>query len=89
MFALIETSIPELIAHILLKKKSLSLQNAGGSGCVLKNAAQNCLKPRFLKTGLKDKRSSRVRSNGALAQVLSPVFDRCNRIFIIIIIIST
>ena len=60
MFALIETSIPELIAHILLKKKSLSLQNAGGSGCVfldrvLKNAAQNCLKPRFLKTGLKDK----------------------------------
>ena len=36
------------------------LQNAGGLGRVLKNAAQNCLKPRFLKTGLKDKRPSRV-----------------------------
>ena len=37
-----------------------SLQKRGCSGCVflgrvLKNAAQNCIKPRFLKTGLKDK----------------------------------
>ena len=34
----------------------LSLQNVG----VQADAAQNCLKPRFLKTGLKDNRSSCV-----------------------------
>ena len=43
---------------------SLSLQKTGGLGCVflgrvLKNAAQKCLKPRFLKTGLKTLRPSR------------------------------
>ena len=42
-----------------------ALQKRGCSGCVflgrvLKNAAQNCIKPRFLKTGLKDKRPSHV-----------------------------
>ena len=43
----------------------LSLQNAGPSGCVFlgrvfKNAAQNGIKPRFLKTGLKGARPNRV-----------------------------
>ena len=37
-----------------------SLQNAGLSGHVFKNAAQNGIKPRFLKTGLKGARPSRV-----------------------------
>ena len=42
-----------------------TLQNAGLSGCVFlgrvfKNAAQNGIKPRFLKTGLKGTRPSRV-----------------------------
>ena len=42
-----------------------SLQNAGLSGCVFlgrvfKNAAQNSIKPRFLKTGLKGARPRRV-----------------------------
>ena len=42
-----------------------ALQNAGPSGCVFlgrvfKNAAQNCIKPCFLKTGLKGAKPSRV-----------------------------
>ena len=80
-----ETSLLRVVVVFIILL--LPLQKTGCSGCVflgriLKNAAQNCLKPRFLKTGLKDKRSSRVRSNGALAQVLSPVFDRCSRVFV-------
>ena len=47
------------------KKKKMTLQNAGPCGCVIlgrvfKNAAQNGIKPRFLKTGLKGARPSRV-----------------------------
>ena len=49
------------------KKRAIesSLQNVGPSGCVFlgrvfKNAAQNGIKPRFLKTGLKGARPSRV-----------------------------
>ena len=42
-----------------------ALQNAGPSGCVFlgrvfKNAAQNCIKPCFLKTGLKGAKPSCV-----------------------------
>ena len=43
------------------KKNEAHYKTRGGSGCVfLGRVAQNCLKPRFLKTGLKDNRSSRV-----------------------------
>ena len=44
--------------------KIQSLQKTGGLGRVLKNAAQKCLMPRFLKTGLKTRRPSRVFKTG-------------------------
>ena len=51
-----------LLSYIII---AYSLQNAGLSGRVFlgrifKNAAQNDIKPRFLKTGLKGARPSRV-----------------------------
>ena len=51
--------------HFELENNQRTLQNAGPSGCVFlgrifKNAAQNDIKPRFLKTGLKGARPSRV-----------------------------
>ena len=45
-------------SHSTLQKKGLS--GRVFLGCVFKNAAQNGIKPRFLKTGLKGARPSRV-----------------------------
>ena len=53
------------VIFVLILFLLVALQKTGGLGrvflgCVLKNAAQKWLKPRFLKTGLKTLRPSRV-----------------------------
>ena len=47
-----------------LSKNKIALQKTGGLGRVSKIAAQKCLMPRFLKTGLKTRRPSRVFKTG-------------------------
>ena len=63
-----------------------SLQNAGPSGHVFlghvfKNAAQDILKPRFLKKGLKEKRASRVLYAGPQPSSSSAFFTHLSASF--------
>ena len=64
-----QATYEQLINIYITQAVLVALQNAHPSGRVFlgrvfKNAAQNILKPHFLKTGLKEKRASRVLDAG-------------------------
>ena len=65
----------------------VTLQNAGPSGSVFlgrvfKNAAQDSIKPRFLKTGLKERRASRVLYAGPQPIVQAAFFYHLSAFFL-------
>ena len=70
------------IGHHKFSPIICALQNAHPSGRVFKNAAQNSLKPRFLKTGLKEKRASRVLYAGPKPRSSSAFFTHLAAFFL-------